>query len=733
MTINKIDRRDFIRMTGITGAGLLLGFSLKGQQPANSTNDGVFSPNVFLEIGTDGRIVIWAKNPEIGQGVKTSLPLLIAEELDVAWQQIEVRQADLNPKMGAQFAGGSTAIKNNWLPLRQAGATARAMLIMAAAQQWGVEASECSTHEGQVQHKATNRSATYAELANAAAQLEAPKDAPLKPVGEFKLLGKTYPGVDNLAIVTGKPIYGLDAKPKGMLTAMIVRCPVLGGKVKSFDAGAALKIEGVVQVVELQATDDPTQIVGGVAVVARNTWAAMKGRLALKVEWDLGDKTNESSERLYQQFSTNIQQKGSIQLREDGNVDEAFAGAAKVIEATFEAPFLYHATMEPMNYIADVRADSVECWGPTQVPGRVAGIAEAITKVPRANITVHQSRIGGGFGRRLMADYAAEAIALSAAIKAPVQVVWTREDDLHHDFFRPAGLYRLKAGLDANGTIVAWHINASTTSRPVFSRSKDSPHTTEVFPDGFPAGLVPNFRMEYTPVDSAVPRGAWRAPGHNATAFVDQCFLDELAAAAGKDPIALRLALLGEEDKDMPYRDHGGPTYSTRRLKNVIKLVAEKSGWNQPAPQGIYRGFAAHFMFGAYVAEVVEISLSAQGKPVLERVHAAVDCGVIINRSGALAQLEGGIVDGLGAALFGGVTIAEGRVQQNNFDSYRLIRYHEAPKIEIHLVESTENPEGLGEMSLPPVSAAFANAVFAATGRRIYKLPVKDNELFSDI
>lgn len=732
MTSN-INRRHFLKISSVAGTGLLLQVPLIGKAGKLNKDGTPFSPNIFLQIHTDDSIVIFAKNPEIGQGVKTSLPMIIAEELEVDWNKIAVQQGDLNPAFGAQFAGGSTSIKTNFEALRKAGATAREMLVLAAANQWGTDVTNCYAEAGFVYNKLNNNKLSYGALATAAAALPVPENPTLKAIQDFKIIGKPIKNVDLQSIITGKPIFGLDQKPKGMLTATVLRPPVYGGKVKSFDASEAKKIAGVVDVVEIKPTDNPTVLVGGVAVIAKNTWAAMKGRKALKVEWDLGAGANESTPNLDKQFLTYVNQAGALQLRDDGNVAEAFSKADKIIEATYEMPFLYHATMEPMNYIADVREDRVECWGPTQVPGRVAGLAQSITRVPMDKVTVRQHRIGGGFGRRLMADYAAEAIYISHAIKAPVQVVWTREDDLHNGFFRPAGMYKLKAGLDKNGNLIAWHINASTTSRGAFSGSRDSPHTTEVFPDGFPAGFVPNFKMEYTKLDSVVPRGAWRAPGHNATAFVDQTFLDEIAEAAGKDPVQFRLELLGETNKMMPYRDHGGPEYSTKRLKNVINLVAEKSNWFKPAPKGIYRGFACHFMFGAYVGEVVEISLLENGTPKIEQVYAVVDCGIVVNKSNALNQLEGGIVDGLGAALFGGVTIENGMAAQSNFDSYRMIRFKEAPKVHAYLVESTENPEGLGEMTLPPISAALANAIYAATGKRIHKLPMKENEVFNQI
>ena len=424
-------------------------------------------------------------------------------------------------------------------------------------------------------------------------------------------------------------------------------------------------------------------------------------------------------------------QKGEIQLRDDGNIEDALAKAEKTLEATYEVPFLYHATMEPMNYIADVKADSIECWGSTQVPGSVSYYANKITGIPRANIKVYQARTGGGFGRRLMADYASEAIYLSHKIGKPVQIIWTREDDLQHDYYRPMGRYKLKAGLDKKGNITAWHINAATTSRYLFRKADASPHGTELFPDGFPAGFIPNFKMEYSPIATKVSTGAWRAPGHNATCFVDQSFLDELAIAAEKDPIDFRMDLMGEEDKEMPYDDHGGPTYSTARLKGVIHKVAEISNWKEGSENGKFRGFAAHFMFGAYVAEVVEISLGENNRPVVEKVFAAVDCGIVVNQLGALAQIEGGIIDGLSATIYGGITIQDGRVAESNFHNYQMLRFPESPEIIVALIDSSETPEGLGEISIPPINAALCNAIYRATGKRIRQLPLKDSAMFS--
>jgi isoquinoline 1-oxidoreductase beta subunit len=722
-----LNRRDFLKTSSLAGTGLFIGMNLISQvlhaaPDADPAAD--FEPNVYLRITPDGKVIIQAKNPEIGQGVKTSLPQIIAEELEVPWETVDVQIAPLDNRYGAQFAGGSTAINTNFETLRKAGAAAREMLIQAAAKRWNISTDDCYAQQAMVLRKNSTEKFSYGELVNDASQLTVPENPKLKDPRDFKIIGKPIGGVDNRAIVTGTVEFGLDARPKGMLVASIERCPYHGGKVKSFDDTATRKVKGVVQVIKVEPTENPTMVVAGVAVIAENTWAAFKGRKALKIEWELPAGETESDEALKKQFQTHMA--GALDvLRNDGNVDEAFSKCRHIHEATFEAPYLAHAPMEPQNYIADVKADSVEVWGPTQVPGRVKTYGATMTGVPQDKVNVRMTRVGGGFGRRLMADYAAEAIWLSKNIGKAVQVVWTREDDIQHDFYRPAGMYKIKAGLDENNKLIAWHIKASTTSRGLFSNPAEAnPSRTEVFPDGFPAGFVPNFKMEYKPVVSRVPRGAWRAPGHNVTAWIDQTFIDEMAFLAGKNPVDFRLDILGEEDKVMPYRDHGGPQYSTARLKNVIRIAAEKSKWYDAAPAGTYRGFACHFMFGAYVAEVVSISLPSSDKIKIEKVVCVVDCGLVINRSGALNQLEGGVIDGLSAALNQEVHIEGGRTRESNFNNYQLMRMKDAPVVEVHLVDSPEKPEGLGEMSLPPIAAALSNAIFAATKKRIRKLPI---------
>jgi isoquinoline 1-oxidoreductase beta subunit len=744
-----LNRRTFLSVTALAGGGFLLGFANNHAEASNNEpseantlaqSKADFSPNGYIKITSDGVITLFAKNPEIGQGVKTSMPMIVAEELDVDWKSVKIEQSEIDERRyGAQFAGGSTSIPTNYEILRQAGATARAMLIQAAAKEWSVKPEECSTEKGFVIHTASKKKRSYGECAEAASKLTIPANIAPKNPKDFTLIGTFQTGVDNTAIVTGKPLFGIDTRVPGMLFAAVVRPPRFGAKVVKFDETRTKAMPNVKHIVEIKPNDNPTELIGGIAVVATSTWAAMKARdvLAADITWDDGADKSEETGGLTKQMNTLIAKGAKMQvLREQGDVDVAFAKAEtkpdkRSLEAVYEVPFLAHATMEPMNYTAHVQKDKCEVWGPTQVPQTVQSLAAKLTGLPQSAVKVNMTRIGGGFGRRLMADYAAEAIIVSKAIQAPVQVMWSREDDMKYDYYRPAGIYKLRAAWDETGVLTAWHLRASTTSRVAFPKNAPRPpHVTEVFPDGFPSGFAPHFRMEYAQAKSNVPRGAWRAPGHNATAFVDQCFMDELAQAMGKDPLQMRLEMLGSA-REMPYRDHGGD-YNTGRLANVLKIAAEKAGWGKPLPKGHYHGLAAHVTFGAYTAEIAEVSVEKDGTPHgIPRVHkitAVVDAGRIINKSGAENQMQGGILDGLSMALYGRITIASGAVKQNSFDDYPLLRMNEAPKVEVYFVESDAAPQGLGEMGLPPVPAAICNAIFAATGKRIRSLPIVSNQ-----
>jgi isoquinoline 1-oxidoreductase beta subunit len=468
-------------------------------------------------------------------------------------------------------------------------------------------------------------------------------------------------------------------------------------------------------------------MVAGVAVIADSTWAALKGKELLKVTWGDGPHKSESSKTLREQCEKLTSEPGKV-LRDDGDLDRAFAEAKTTLSAVYEVPFLAHAAMEPMNCIADVREDSCEIWAPTQVPGTAHGLGAGLTGLPEQAVTVHMTNVGGGFGRRLMADYVAEAVTLSREIKLPVQVVWTREDDLQHDYYRPVGFHRLRAAIDDTGKLVGWHVHLASASRYKFRMSEEPPETTEIYPDGFPAGFIPNFRMEYSAVETGVPTGALRGPGHTGNAFADQCFLDEIAHEMGTDPLQLRIELLGE-DRDIPYDDHGGPTYNTGRLKKVFTVAAQKAGWNTPLPKGRARGIAGHFVFGSYAAHVIEVSFDSSQRVQIDRIVVAVDCGLVINPNGAKAQVEGAVIHGLSAALHEEIVIRNGGAVQSNFDQYRLLTIGEVPKIEVYFVPGSEIPSGLGEIPLPQVAPALCNAIFALTGKRIRRLPIRLDRL----
>lgn len=714
-----IDRRSFIRVAAGTTGALAVGI-VSTRDIARAARRA--APNAalsaFVEVAPDGLVTIIAKNPEIGTGMKTSLPMLIAEELDVDWSAVRVVQADYAAKYGDQFTGGSTGIWENWTALRQAGAAARAMLIAAAAKRWGTDATTCTTERGFVVHRASGRRLSYGDLAAEASAIPAPRSVPLKDASQFRLIGTRIPVADAREIVTGRAQYGLDAFVPNMLIACIARAP-FGTRVVSFDDSAARSVDGFVRAVKLEAARDPLGGAEGVAVLATSTWAAMKGRNALRVTWS-DAPADASVSNLERSFRDALTRPGTV-VHRDGTPEAAFAGA-KIVEATYELPFLAHVPMEPVHYLADVRADRAELWGSTQVPENVVGRVASITGLKPSQITLHMNRSGGGFGRRLMDDYAAEAAALSKRMQQPVKVVWTREDDIQHDFYRPAGHHRLRAVLSPIGGVTAYGHHIASTSRYAFAKNGQAPEKSEMYGEDFPVGCVPNTLLEYTLVPSAIQAGAWRSTLHSANAFAVQSFVDELAHAAGRDPVQFRLDLLGAP-RELRYTGHGGPVFDTGRLAGVIRLMAERSGWPQKPAGGRAWGMAAHFTFGSYVAHAVEVSAEKNAVRV-HRVVSAVDCGTVVNLSGAEAQVQGGVIEGISAALYGGVTVEGGRVRQKNFADYRLLRIDEAPRIDVYFVASHAEPRGLGEPPVPPVAPAIANALFALTGRRVRRLPI---------
>ena len=698
----ELTRRDFLRTSALGGTGLVIAFYLptkadlrgQGAQPP-------FQPNAWLQVDPQDNVTIWVGKSEMGQGVRTSLPMIVAEELDADWTHVRIEPALADAhKYGNQLTGGSTSVRTSWEPLRRAGAQARAMLIAAAAQSWGVAPESCRAESGSVVHDASGRRARYGSLAEAAAKLPVPEKPPLKNSNDFRIIGKSLPRLDTPSKVDGSARFGIDVRVPGMLFAVVARCPVFGGKLARFDPTRAKAVKGVRAVVPISS---------GVAVVANSTWAALQGRKALDVTWDEGPHAALTSAEISRTFAKLAAGPAAV-AREEGDAEAALKRAARTLEAVYEVPFLAHATMEPMNATADVRPGSCEVWVPTQFPSMAQQVAGKIAGLPPEKVTVHITLLGGGFGRRAEADFVADAVEVSKAAGAPVQVLWTREDDMQHDRYRPASYHVLRAGLDADGRLIAW------THRVV--APSISGQRGEKLEGGLDHGAVdgaadlpyaiPNLRVDYVMANTPVPVGYWRSVYASQTAFANECFLDEIAAAANKDPVELRRDLL----RNSPHH------------KAVLELVTLKSGWGKPLPAGHFRGLAVHKSFHSYVAEVAEVSLEKDGTPRVHRVVCAIDCGLAVNPQGVGSQMQSGIVYGLSAALRGKITIDKGRVQQSNFDDYQPLRFDEMPQVEVHIVPSTEPPTGTGEPGLPPIAPAVANAVSAVRGQRVRKLPI---------
>ena len=699
------------------------GFVLALRPSSSRLQQAAAEVGAFIRIDPDGAVTIAGKNPEIGTGVKTSLPMIIAEELDVEWARVRVEQAPLDPKYGEQFTGGSTGVWGNWNGLRRAGAAARAMLVSAAAARWSVDPATCSTEAGFVIHQSSGQRLGYGAVAADAARLPVPKEPQLKVRAQYRIVGKRIPDVDTASIARGAIAYGLDVRFAGMRYAAVAR-PPFGAKIVSFDPAPALAIPGVRQVVRIPGLPNPIDLRDGVAVIADHTWAAFQGRAALRIVYDESSSSAESTARHFDRCREALKGGGETVLRTDGDVDAAMAVAAgtRTLEAQYEVPFLSHVPMEPVNYAAWVHDGRCDLYGPTQNPEGARDLASTLTGIPVANITVKLARSGGGFGRRLMTDYAGEAAFLSKQSGTPVQLVRSREDDITHDYYRPAGIHHFRAALGSDGRISAWSHHLANTSRYGYAR-RENPSQSELYRDDIPAACIPNFRLAHTNIVTAIPTGAWRATLHSSNAFAVQGFLDEMAHLAGRDPLEFRLELLGE-DRDLRYRDHGGPVLSTARLKGVLRLAAERAGWGTPPPSGIGRGIAAHFTFSGYVGVVAEVAME-ENEIRVRKLVAAVDSGLIVNPNGAEQQVVGGLIDGVQAALRGEITVEGGRTREKNFGDYRLMRINEVPAIEVHFVESAHPPTGLGEPGVSPVAPAIANAVFKATGQRLRRLPFR--------
>jgi isoquinoline 1-oxidoreductase beta subunit len=730
--MSPLTRRDFVRTGLAMGGGLFVWVALPagphgGARGAAQQATGRFG--VYLAIGEDGAITITIPVPEIGQGVRTSLAMLVVEELDARWEDVRVEQADAAAEMGPQpRAAGSQSVRAYWLPLREAGATARALIVQAAANRWGVSVDECRTEAGRVM--AAGRSIGFGPLAAAAAALPAPASVRLKEPAAFRLIGTDVRHIDTPDIVRGRAVFGLDVRVPGMLRAVVERAPTYGGTVRTVDDAAAMAVPGVRAVLRVPATGEPARpaVSEGVAVVAESTWAAITGRRALVIEWNDGPHAAESTDRLHEECRGLVDSPAPT-FREHGDVDAVFASAATTVDAVYHTPFLTHAPMEPMNCVVHVRDDGCEIWAPTQIPQPVWSAVAQRLGLPRDDVTLHVTRVGGGFGRRLSADFVLEALAIAQQVRAPVQVVWTREDDMRNAFMRPFAWHRMRAAVDANGRVAAWLYRQAGTSRYAF-RPDEHPGDSEFRPAAWPTQLFPAHRLEYALASSALPRGPLRAPGINSYTFAVECFIDEVAASVGRDPLAFRLDLLREDRRLVENEDD---VIETARLRGVLELAAEAAQWGQPLPAGRGRGIAAAFAFGSCAAHVLEVDVRADGAVRVVRAFSAIDCGRAVNTNGVRAQVEGGLIDGLSAALHGEVTVERGRIQQSNFHDYPLLRMSEAPSIDVRIVPSDRPPTGAGEPPYPPVAPALSNAIFAATGARVRTLPIRPEAVLAAI
>ncbi len=732
-------RRDFLKLTGLAGGGLALAFYLRSGPEADGAEStgaaGEFKPNAFVRIAPSGAVTIVSKQPEMGQGVKTSLPMIIAEQLEVPWKGITIEQGDFNEKLyGSQSAGGSRSTPANYDNFHLLGATVRTMLVEAAAQTWGVPAAECRAENAAVHHAAKGK-LTYGQLVAKAATLPVPaKEAvKLKDPKDYKLLGQRIAQIDTPAIVTGQPLFGIDVKLPGMVYAVYEKCPAFGGKVVSANLDFIKTLPGVKDAFVLEGNGKVKELCPGVAIIADSTWSAFSARRQLKVVWDEGKVANESWDTFVAEARAKAGSPGQRSLRKDGNVDAALAGAAKTVTAEYAYPSISHANLEPQNTTALWKDGVMEIWSPTQIPSIGTGMVNRVLGIPPDKIKLHLNRAGGGFGRRIGADYLIEAAAIAQKVKGPVKLTWSREDDLKHDQYRPGGLHFLKGGVDAAGKIVAWKNHFFT-----FGEGGQPGSGGNLSGDEFPGRWIANYQAEQTMFDTGWPMGPWRAPGSCVFSWVIHSFIDELAHAAGRDPLAVRLELLGDRD-EMPAGGTGGAAkgkqgggYNVARMRNVLKAAADKAGWGKKKfAKGSGAGLAFHFSHAGYFAQVAEVTVSKEGQLKVDRFITVGDIGAqILNPSGAENQVEGSVIDGLGVLMTQELNIERGRVVQSNFTDYPLIRITEAPaKIETYFLKTTYPTTGLGEPALPPVAPAICNAIFAATGKRIRQMPLSRVDL----
>ena len=714
-TMSGIGRRGFLKTGAAGAAGLVIGFYLPGRFDALAASPADAAPatlNAWMFISPDDTVKIMIDKSEMGQGILTALCMMAAEELDCDWKKIKTEFAPaakeyFNPAFGMQGTGGSSSVRSSWDPMRKAGAAARDMLLQAAAQQWGVDKSACRTENGAIYHDASKRKLTYGNVAAAAAMLPVPQNVPTKDPKQYRIVGKPTKRLDTPDKVNGVAEFGIDVRKTGMVYAVVARCPVFGGKVASFDATKTKAVPGVKNVVEISR---------GVAVVADNTWAAMEGRRALDVKWDEGATATASSDSISKLFADQMAKAGA-EARKEGDAPSALSGAAQKIEAVYEAPYLAHATMEPINCTADVRADRVDVWAPTQFQTMAQGMAAKICGLKPENAFIHTTYLGGGFGRKAGTDFVIEAVEISKAIGQPVKLTWSREDDMQHDYYRPASYAKLAAGIGADGWPVAWttRIACSSIMEAWFPGStKNNLDPTSVEGVATLPYSIPNIYVDYVRTEPGIPVGFWRSVGASQNGFFSECFMDELAVAGKKDPYEFRLRLLDKAP----------------RLHGVLELAAQKAAWDKPLPAGRYRGIAVLEAFQSYAAQVVEISVDRKARSVkVHRVVCAVDVGRVVNPTNIVMQSESAIVYGLSSALYGAITISGGRVTQTNFNNYQVLRMDAMPVIETYIVPSEEKPTGAGELAVPPLVPALCNAIFAATGKRIRRLPIRAEDL----
>ncbi|MGD1077801.1 MAG: xanthine dehydrogenase family protein molybdopterin-binding subunit [Candidatus Sulfotelmatobacter sp.] len=723
-----ISRRQFVVGGAVAGAGSLVigvrfsGSLLRAQESDRGAKKAGPNPfDAYVHVKPDGHITLIVAKSEMGQGIKTGLAMILAEEAEVDFNTVSVEQAETRPDMYAHMGtGGSGSTMENYTPLRRAGAAVRGLMITAAAAKWNVPPAECEAQKGTVLHEKSDRKASYGELVEAARKLPLPdpEKVQLKDEADFELIGHPTARVDVPSKVNGSAQFGIDVRVPEMVFAVVARCPTFGGKAAHFDAGKAKAVAGVLDVFEIPAMGAGMFTAGGIVVIGDSTWAAMKGREALQITWDHGAAVSESSEGMREALRGAAQKSGK-RVRNDGDVDAALSNGAKKVEAVYEMPLLAHATMEPMNITAHARGSDAEVWAPTQSPDWVQGTVAQVLGLKPDQVVVHTTLMGGGFGRRYMADFPAEVAQIAKLVGKPVQLVWTREDDMTHDFYRPATCHRMRGAVDANGRPVAWFHTLASTSIRGYWDPKAAPEQQEVGGAKEMPYAIPNVRLEFNGVNSAVPRAWWRSVENSFNGFAVESFIDELAAAAGQDPVQFRKSLLVKSANWKPKsEDDPDPA----RLLGVLELAAEKSDWGKPLGKGRGRGIAAFFSFGSYFAEVAEVTVKGSEFKI-DRIVAAVDCGQMVNPESVRSQTEGAIVFGLSAALKNEITIKNGAVEQTNFDGYDPLRINEAPPIEVHLVINKEEPGGMGEPGLPPAAPAVANAIFAASGQRLRRLP----------